>query len=52
MRIVWIISFFLEEFSLETLNKGISDSVDDHNNRWRKKERVDTRKAKLRMRDH
>ena len=38
--------------TLEALNRGVSDSEMDRNNRWRKKERVGARKAKLRMRDY
>ena len=33
----------------EALNRGVSDSEVEKNNRWRKEERTGARKAKLRM---
>ena len=36
----------------EAINRGVTDSEVDRNNRWRKEERAGARKAKLRMRDH
>ena len=36
----------------EALNRGVSDSEVDRNNRWRKEERAGVRKAKLRMWGH
>ena len=36
----------------EAINRGVTDSEIDRNNRWRKEERAGARKAKLKMRDH
>ena len=36
----------------EAINRGVTDSVVDRNNRLRKEERDSARKAKLKMRDH
>ena len=36
----------------ESINRRVTHSEKDRNNRWKKEERAGARKAKLRMRDH
>ena len=43
---------FRRGFTLEALNRWVSDSEVGRTNRWRKEKRTGARKAKLRMRDH
>ena len=44
--------FFRKGSTSEAMNRGVTYSEVDRNNRWRKEERAGARKAKLRMRDH
>ena len=43
---------FRRGFTSEAINRGVTDSVVDRNNRLRKEERDSARKEKLKMRDH
>ena len=43
---------FRRDSNLDAHNRGVIDGDIDRNNRLRKVERVEARKAKLRMRDH
>jgi len=43
---------FRRGYNSEALNRGLKEEVIDRNNRWRKEERAEARKAKLKFRDH